>query len=105
MAIPKKGSRRIIVDGIEYRWTIRSKPTYSQGAFGDNLTAAVELLSNPGVVLSVTFPWIRCDSWIGNPEKPVTPKDIALCIRAALESGWQPDGQGPVFTYVHKEQT
>ncbi len=32
MALNKKGSRRIIVDGIEYRWRIRRKPSYHAGA-------------------------------------------------------------------------
>lgn len=31
VAIPKKGSRLISVDGTAYRWRIRHKPTYSQG--------------------------------------------------------------------------
>ncbi|KZN45845.1 hypothetical protein N474_25340 [Pseudoalteromonas luteoviolacea CPMOR-2] len=75
MAIPKKGSRKIVVDSVEYRWTIRSKPTYSQGAFGNNMTAA-ELAEKSGAVLSIAFLWGRCDNWIGNLELPVTPKDI-----------------------------
>ncbi|MFI6297620.1 hypothetical protein ACIBEJ_38915 [Nonomuraea sp. NPDC050790] len=31
MAIPKKGSRLITVDGVRYRWRIRHKPSYGQG--------------------------------------------------------------------------
>lgn len=102
MAIPKKGSRKIVIESVEYRWTIRSKPTYSQGAFGDDMTAAVELAESPGTVLSITFPWMRCDSWIGNPEIPVTPKDIEFCIKDALSNGWQPEAKGSAFKYIHK---
>ena len=105
MAIPKKGSRKIVVESKEYRWTIRSKPTYSQGAFGDDMTAAVELAENPGSVLSVTFPWMRCDSWIGNPEIPVTPKDIESYIKAAILEGWSPQLKGSAFKYVHESKT
>jgi hypothetical protein len=102
MAIPKKGSRKIIVDSVEYRWTIRSKPTYCQGAFGNDMTAAVELTTFPGQVLSISFPWMRCDSWIGNPEIPVTPRDIEDCIKGALKKGWCPRELGSAFKYVHE---
>ena len=105
MAIPKKGSRKIVVDEVEYRWMVRSKPTYSQGAFGDDMTAAVQLSKSPGAVLSITFPWMRCDNWIGNPEVPVTPKDIEACIRAALSEGWQSDVKGSAFNYIHESKT
>jgi hypothetical protein len=105
MAIPKKGSRRINVDAIEYRWTIRSKPTYCQGAFGNDMTAAVELADSPRSTLSITFPWMRCDNWIGNPEIPVTPKDIESSIKAAISQGWKPDSKGSAFKYVHESKT
>jgi hypothetical protein len=105
MAIPKKGSRRINVDAIEYRWTIRSKPTYCQAAFGNEMTAAVELADSPRSTLSITFPWMRCDNWIGNPETPVTPKDIESSIKAAISQGWKPDGKGSAFKYVHESKT
>lgn len=102
MAIPKKGSRKIVVNSIEYRWTIRSKPTYGQDAFGDDMTADVELAASPGQVLSITFPWMRCDNWIGNPEVPVTPKDIEACIKGALQRGWLPQELGSALKYVHE---
>lgn len=102
MAISKKGSRKIVVDNITYRWTIRSKPTYSQGAFEDNMTAAAELYDNPGTVLSITFPWVRCDNWIENPKVPVTPKDIEKSIRGALKKGWKPENRGSAFKYTHE---
>ena len=34
MAIPIKGSRRIVVDGTAYRWRIRRKPTRIQADYG-----------------------------------------------------------------------
>jgi len=105
MAIPKKGLRKIIIDSTEYRWTIRSKPTYSQGAFGNDMTAAAELAESPGTVLSITFPWVRCDNWIENPELPVTPKDIESCIKSALQKGWQPEKKGSAFKFVHETKT
>ena len=31
MALVRKGSRQIVVDGTAYRWRLRGRPTYSQG--------------------------------------------------------------------------
>lgn len=105
MSIARKGSRRIIVDTVEYLWVIRSKPTYSQGALGNDMTAAVELAESPGSVLSISFPWVRCDNWIGSPEVPVTPRDIEDCIKSALSKGWKPGVKGSAFKYVHESKT
>ncbi|MEU3189786.1 hypothetical protein ABZ686_03910 [Streptomyces sp. NPDC006992] len=42
MTLNKKGSRLITVDGIEYRWRIRRKPSYMQGLCWTPMTYAVE---------------------------------------------------------------
>jgi hypothetical protein len=95
MSIPKKGSRKIVVDNVVYGWRIRWKPTYTQQCLGNsNLIAAVELYENPTNVLSVTFPWARYDSCIKVAEQPVTPKHIEQSIRKALKAGWQPNENG-----------
>lgn len=31
MALVRKGSRLITVDGVTYRWRLRGRPTYDQG--------------------------------------------------------------------------
>ena len=102
MAIPKKGARKVVIDSIVYRWTIRSKPTYSQGALESEMTAAAELAGSSGSVLLITFPWVRCDNWIENSELSVTPKDIENCIKLALKQGWQPEKKGSAFKFVHE---
>ena len=49
MATRKIGSRRIVVDGIAYRWRIRKRATYSQADYGHGkLHVAVELAERPG---------------------------------------------------------
>lgn len=105
MALAKRGLRRITVGSVEYLWKVRSHPTYNQGQLGNNLTAAVELAKSPGSVLSITFPWLQCDNWIGSPETPVTPRDIEACIKAALSQGWRPEIKGSAFKYVHEAKT
>lgn len=97
MAIPKKGSRKIVVDGIEYRWRIRWKPSYGQGIGESNLTAVVELYENPQSTLVITFPWLRLDALVGVAEETVMPKMIKNCIKNALAQGWNPNKKGKTF--------
>lgn len=42
MALVRKGSRRIVVDGTVYRWRLRGRPTYFQGLAWSPCTFAVE---------------------------------------------------------------
>lgn len=104
MAIPKKGSRKIIVDDIEYRWRIRWKPSYGQGIGESNLTAAIELYENPQSPLIITFPWLRPDSWVGKTKESVTPKDIETCVKNALSQGWKPNVKGKIFNFTYKKE-
>ncbi len=104
MAISKRWSRRIVVDGVSYRWKF------------------------PRVTIDITDGW----SWIlvhrDDPAKsllqigfagrwsmsgpcreysrPVLPSDVAAAIRAALAAGWQADQRGKLFRYwVPQEDT
>ncbi|MGW0436548.1 hypothetical protein ACWDV4_28870 [Micromonospora sp. NPDC003197] len=97
MAIPKKGSRLISVDGIIYRWRIRPKPTYSQGVAETALTYAVELEQDPGSVLVVTTDSPRPDNWMMASGKAVRPAEVVDSIRVALRQGWRPDRPNPVM--------
>jgi hypothetical protein len=97
MAIPKKGSRVIMVDGVAYRWRIRKKPTYHQGLAHGRLTFAVELAQDPGSVLAVATNSPRPDNWFGTPGRTVRPAEVADTIRAARRQGWRPDQPGPAM--------
>jgi hypothetical protein len=48
MALVRKGSRRIVVDGTVYRWRLRGRPTYFQGLAWSPCTFAVEHADTPG---------------------------------------------------------
>ena len=98
MSIPKKGSRKISVDGHAYRWSIRKKPTYSQSiSVGFDFTAAVELYDSPGATLVISFPYTRPDSWILPSNESITPSDIEKAIVMALNNGWTPAKAGRTF--------
>ncbi len=97
MGIPKKGSRKISVDGIEFRWKIRKKPSYGQAIDESNLTAAIELYDSPRTTLIVTFPFTRPDSWISPSNDSVKPSDIKDSIIQAIQKGWNPKSGSSTF--------
>ncbi|MFE0146234.1 hypothetical protein ACFWY5_03785 [Nonomuraea sp. NPDC059007] len=94
MAIPKKGSRLITVDGVVYRWRIRHKPTYDQGNGWSPMTFAVQLADAPAQVLVVSLPFHRPDSWLGEETATVRPALVAAVVARALHAGWRPDQNG-----------
>jgi hypothetical protein len=96
MATRKTGSRQIVVDDVTYRWRIRHKPTYMQGAFACAMFAAVELADDPGRVLLVQC-GPRPDNWIEAASQTVTPGRIAVAIRAGIAAGWNPGENGSAF--------
>ena len=90
MAIPKKGSRKIIVDNVVYRWRVRKN--YRRVGEEPSLLAAVELDENPQGVLSIRFPLAKYyDDWYLGAKKAVSPKHIEECIKNAVGNGWKPD--------------
>jgi hypothetical protein len=89
MTIPKKGSRKIHVDGNNYRWLIRRKPAYAQS----ELHIAIEASEKPGATLVVQSNKPHPQNWDTKAVTPVTPSDIA----AAIEAGWEPSTPGPSF--------
>ena len=101
MAIPKKGSRKIIVDDVAYRWNMRRKPAsshYYSDSWGP--TIAVELAENdiPGTTLVVETtnrPWLYL--WGDENSRPITPADVARAIKLALAEGWHPAEKGSPF--------
>ncbi|MEV5237989.1 hypothetical protein AB0K89_02480 [Streptomyces cinnamoneus] len=98
MALGKKGARRIVVDGVTYRWRLRRRPTYSQALCWSPCTYAVECADGGGAVLVVTTGAPHPGNWFGRPATPVLPVDVAGHIRMALSRGWAPDRPGSPFS-------
>jgi hypothetical protein len=97
MAMPKKGSRPIEVEGVKYRWLVRSNPTYSQGSAWSNLTFAVELESSGQQTLLVTAKAARPDNWLSAKSIIITPAIVESAIREALLQGWHPTEKGSAY--------
>lgn len=97
MAIANKGSRRIVVDGLAYRWSVRSRPTYDQG-LGAPLSFAVQSAdAEQGQVLHVTLDAARPDAWLPAATVEVGPALVGEAIRRGLAAGWTPAAPGSAF--------
>ncbi|MEU7042702.1 hypothetical protein AB0A77_16785 [Streptomyces varsoviensis] len=97
MALVKKGSRRITVDGVTYRWRVRGRPTYDQGLVWSPLTYAVEQAGASGTTLVVTTDQPHPSNWFEIPARPVLPAEVAATIRTARAKGWTSDEPGSPF--------
>ncbi len=97
MALVRKGSRRIVVDGDAYRWRIRHKSSYSQGNGWTPLTFAVEDAAGTGTILVVRTSQAHLGNWLGLSSRAVLPTDVARAIRTARTQGWAPLASGSPF--------
>lgn len=97
MALVKKGSRRICVDSIAYRWRVRGRPTYSQGLVWSPLTYAVEHFEHPGTTLILATDQPHPSSWFAASAEPILPSAVAAAIREARALGWVPESPGSPF--------
>jgi hypothetical protein len=91
VALPRKGSRHIVVDDITYRWMVRRRPTYDQGMCWSLLTYAVEHAEAPGATLIVRTDRPHPGNWMGKETFPVLPSHVADAIRTARAQGWRPE--------------
>jgi hypothetical protein len=97
MAIGRRHSRRIVVDGRAYRWRLRHRPSYGQALCETPCTYAVEDYDRPGRALIVTTDQPHPGNWFGCPADPVLPGEVAGTIRLARERGWDPSETGAPF--------
>src|SRR5579862_9144893 len=98
MAIPKKGSRRIVVDGVTYRWRIRKRGPIGQVDYTSRMSMAVEREGCKGAVLELSLPHPR-STWIASGPWEVLPSHVARYIRGAIQAGWQSDVAGKHFEF------
>jgi hypothetical protein len=105
MTIPRTGSRQLAVDGIAFRWRVRSRPTYGQALAESGLTVAIQVSDGSGRALHLRLPVARVDNWLHAPGYVVMPRDIQRWIRFARSEGWVPTGKGhPLSIKLPPEQ-
>ncbi|MDF1665841.1 MAG: hypothetical protein P1V97_29060 [Planctomycetota bacterium] len=89
MTLSNKGSRPIIVDGVDYRWMVASR--------NGPIRLVVEASNVKGQRFCVTFPFgdyylDTTNRWW--PDVQVRPEHVRKLIRVALERGWRPKETG-----------
>lgn len=82
MGIAKRGTRRICVDRVPYRWVARE--------LLPGLRIVVQAVEWPGAVLV-----LRTGQDIA--ARHVRPSEVASAIQAARAAGWEPQHPGPAF--------
>ena len=97
MTISRKGSRRVVVDGVPYRWTVRPSPSYLQALAQNPLSFAVADESSAGTTLIVQLSGPRPEKWLTEPEATVTPVIIQQAVRSALARGWRATQRGAPY--------
>jgi hypothetical protein len=100
VATRKTGSRRLVVDGVAFRWRIRHRATYSQADYGSGtLHIAVELAEEPGAVLVLYTDRPHPADCGTKRVVPVRPSEVAGWVRTALGAGWVPSQPGQQFIH------
>lgn len=93
--MPKKGTRRIVVDGRAYRWRLNPPPWDPDGWMYSKPLPNASLMfvqaddARPGRVCKVMVSY--------GDDAPVTPEVVVKVVRHCLEVGWDPDERGPAF--------
>jgi hypothetical protein len=81
MAFPKKGARRIVVEGETYRWKV-SRMTHPLWYASPGCMVIVQHEIHPGSVLEIDWPSYQ-------PEDPILPSYVAEWIQIGQSLGWQ----------------
>jgi hypothetical protein len=92
--MPQDDARVITVDGENYRWLLKSRPTRGEGESAGEFLIAIEHEASDGQILAARF---DLPSLAGLESWTVTTKDIVSLIRAGRERGWNPREAGPPF--------
>jgi len=101
MGIPKKGSRKITVDGENFIWLIRRKATTSQASYYiDYINVAVEHVEGTGSKLVIMTDKAHPKNWGTTEVKPVVPSEVSSWINQAIKAGWEPNKSGKPFEFI-----
>jgi hypothetical protein len=93
MGLAKRGTRRIVVDGVAYRWVVSPDDGY--------LVLVAELADEPGQRLEAFFRYHDVYEPLGEgvlrivgQRRSIRPGVVRAVILAALGRGWQPSQRG-----------
>jgi hypothetical protein len=101
MPVRKKGSRRIVVDGVSYLWRFPRRLTHSQEDGWPGVMVTVNREDCRRAALLIAYPRrFHLSGPVGEePPRPVLPSDVACGIHKALGAGWVADKPGKQFIF------
>lgn len=106
MSFPKKGSRKITIDGEVFYWRVRKKMTHNE-KHNDSISIPIQHKSCASILLA-NLGYCRAGELGGYPSNPIpniTPALIELCIRFGISNGWNHLEKGkPFHIYNLSEQ-
>jgi hypothetical protein len=97
MAMPSNKTRKIVVDGVEYRWACSEswepKADREAGADALGLSLTVETTGETTTRLfdRATFPTSVMAGDCYEPGVVIQPRHVAAVIKQARDSGWAPE--------------
>ena len=86
MAISKRNSRPITVEGKPYRWVFKENSGWND--------ITVQHADGQGQKLIVQAPWTQSGSPSVSLGPPKTPADVSDMIQKAIKMGWTPEVSG-----------
>lgn len=87
MTMPRKGSRKIVIDGNEFIWKIKKDPSHSESH--DVMYQIPIQHIGGGQILLVSTGFCRSYAYKGSRVFQITPSIITRCIEYAIGEGWQ----------------
>jgi hypothetical protein len=96
MTIPKRGSRRIEVDGEAFLWRVRKRPTADQRSGRTPLLIAIAS-EQGGPALIVRCLFSHPSNEVALHAEAVTPAQVAAYVREGKRAGWAPTKPGRAF--------
>ena len=96
MSLPKKGFRKIIIDGNEFLWKVRKKINWNE--IHDGQLGIPVQNKDGGQLLILTIGYSR-SYFTEKNEFQITLSIIEICIKEAIKNGWNHKSIGPKFEF------
>ena len=89
----------IQVEGVEYLWSVRHQPRWTERRLV-GLSIAVSLSrSTKELLLEFRPDYSRHRNMPQHQRARITEQRLEKCIRGAIQSGWEPDSRGKPFVF------
>lgn len=101
MGMPRKGSRKITVDGRRFLWRLGGTRRLIDEAPGAVTLTFQEDTENPGRVaqVSAVVKVPKTEDWEAL-KASIKPRDASLALGACLTHGWDPRERGSAWRYT-----